>query len=117
MKNYAFMIKSIHDIVLIGVGPKEDLEQLNIPVYSNLRVGYNLHDHVSMAGLTFTINQPITILEENVRHPRYFLDYVINNKGPYTLPAGAEGIAFVKTNITYLRKYLLNQKFSHLLDR
>jgi choline dehydrogenase-like flavoprotein len=78
------------------------LQELKIPVYSDLKVGYNLQDHVSMTGLTFLVNQPVTVLEHNMRRPRFMLDYLLRNNGPFTLPAGAEGIAFVKTNITYL---------------
>lgn len=67
-----------------------------------MKVGYNLQDHVSISGLTFLVNQPVTVLEQNMRRPRYMLEYLFQNNGPLTLPAGAEGIAFVKTNITYL---------------
>jgi choline dehydrogenase-like flavoprotein len=95
-------IGSAQLLLLSGVGPKEDLEKLDIPVYSNLRVGYNLQDHVSLSGLTFLVNQPVTVVESEVRRPRYFLDYTLFNRGPLTLPAGAEGIAFVKTNLTFL---------------
>ncbi|KAF5272027.1 hypothetical protein FQR65_LT05008 [Abscondita terminalis] len=34
-----------------GIGPKEHLEELGIPVVKNLRVGENLHDHVLFYGL------------------------------------------------------------------
>ena len=78
------------------------MKELKIPVYSDLKVGYNLQDHVSLAGLTFLVNQPVTVLESNMRRPKFVLEYLFRNDGPFTLPAGAEGIAFVKTNITYL---------------
>jgi hypothetical protein len=88
---------------LIGVGPKEHLAEFKIPTFSNLKVGYNLQDHASLAGLTFLVDQPVTILEGNIsRRPRFMLEYLFANAGPLTLPAGAEGIAFVKTNVSYL---------------
>lgn len=96
-------IGSAQLLLLSGVGPREDLEQLNIPVYANRKVGYNLQDHVSLSALTFLVDQPVTVVEqEMVRRPRYLIDYTLFNRGPLTLPAGAEGIAFVKTNISYL---------------
>lgn len=96
-------IGSAQLLLLSGVGPREDLEPLGIPVYSNLKVGYNLQDHVSLSALTFLVNQPVTVVEQEMRRrPRYLLDYTLFNRGPLTLPAGAEGIAFVKTNISYL---------------
>ncbi|KAF5272028.1 hypothetical protein FQR65_LT05009 [Abscondita terminalis] len=39
-----------------GVGPKEHLISLRIPVKSNLRVGENLQDHVIFLGLVFNVN-------------------------------------------------------------
>ncbi|KAL7038562.1 hypothetical protein ACKWTF_009606 [Chironomus riparius] len=95
-------IGSAQLLLLSGVGPKEDLQKLNIPVLSDLKVGYNLQDHVSLSPLTFLVNQPVTVLESNMRRPKFVLEYLFKNGGPFTLPAGAEGIAFVKTNITYL---------------
>lgn len=55
-----------------------------------------------MTGLTFLVNQSVTVLEQNMRRPRFMLDYLLRNNGPFTLAAGAEGIAFVKTNISNL---------------
>lgn len=95
-------IGSAQLLLLSGVGPREDLSKLNIPVHSNLRVGYNLQDHVSLSALTFLVDQPVTVVEQEMRRPRYVLDYTLFNRGPLTLPAGAEGIAFVKTNVTFL---------------
>lgn len=95
-------IGSAQLLLLSGVGPREDLEKLNIPVLSNLRVGYNLQDHVSLSALTFLVNQPVTIVEQETRRqPRLLIDYTLFNRGPLTLPAGAEGIAFVKTNVSF----------------
>ena len=37
-----------------------------------------------------------------MRRPRYAIQYALFNQGPFTLPAGAEGIAFVKTNVSFL---------------
>ncbi|KAG5682514.1 hypothetical protein PVAND_011863 [Polypedilum vanderplanki] len=95
-------IGSAQLLLLSGVGPKEHLAEFNIPTFSNLKTGYNLQDHASLAGLTFLVNQPVTVLEQNMRRPRFMLEYLLANTGPLTLPAGAEGIAFVKTNVSYL---------------
>lgn len=95
-------IGSAQLLLLSGVGPREDLERLKIPVHSNLRVGYNLQDHVSLSALTFLVNQPVTVVERDMRRPRTVIEYTLFNRGPLTLPAGAEGIAFVKTNFSRL---------------
>ena len=95
-------IGSAQLLQLSGVGPREVLENLQIPVLANLKVGYNLQDHVSLSGLTFLVNQPVTVVEQEMRRPRYAFEYALFNRGPFTLPAGAEGIAFVKTNVSFL---------------
>ncbi|XP_058454690.1 glucose dehydrogenase [FAD, quinone]-like [Malaya genurostris] len=85
-------------LMLSGIGPREHLESLNIPVIQSLKVGYNLQDHSTLSGLVFTVNKPVTIRERDMRRPENFFNYMFNRKGPFTVPGGAEGIAFVKTN-------------------
>ncbi|XP_062565673.1 glucose dehydrogenase [FAD, quinone]-like [Armigeres subalbatus] len=84
-------------LMLSGVGPKEHLESLGIPVIQDLKVGYNLQDHATLSGLVFTVNKPVTIREQDMRQPEHILNYIFNRQGPFTVPGGAEGIAFVKT--------------------
>uniref|UniRef100_A0A182YRI4 Uncharacterized protein n=1 Tax=Anopheles stephensi TaxID=30069 RepID=A0A182YRI4_ANOST len=36
-----------------------------------------------------------------MRSPRYILEYMLHGRGPFTSPGGAEGVAFVKTNISF----------------
>ncbi|XP_050439422.1 glucose dehydrogenase [FAD, quinone]-like isoform X1 [Adelges cooleyi] len=84
-------------LMLSGVGPADHLTEMGIPVIKDLKVGYNLQDHVSMAGLVFLVNQTVTIVESRYRHPKYFLQYAIDGMGPYTIPGGAEAVAFTTT--------------------
>lgn len=71
--------------MLSGVGPREHLDELQIPVIQDLRVGFNLHDHSVVNGLDFTVNQPITMSESTVQRPRYMLDYFFRGTGPFTI--------------------------------
>lgn len=84
-------------LMLSGIGPQDHLRELDINVIENLRVGYNLQDHVSMAGLAFLVNDSVTIVEDRYRNPRYILDYMLEGTGPYTIPGGAEAIMFTRT--------------------
>lgn len=90
-------INSPQLLMLSGVGPKNDLEHLNIPVIKDLKVGYNLQDHMALSTLAFLVNESVTISDYGVQNPTHILDYLINSKGPYTIPGGAQGLAFVKT--------------------
>ena len=53
-------INSPKILMLSGVGPKEHLQELGIPVISNLRVGDNLQEHY-LSGVSFTVNQSIGV--------------------------------------------------------
>lgn len=63
-------VNSPQILMVSGIGPKEHLQELKIPVIQDLRVGENLQDHIGLGGLTFTINQPVSILQVS---PSYFL--------------------------------------------
>ncbi|XP_050089615.1 glucose dehydrogenase [FAD, quinone]-like [Anopheles aquasalis] len=88
-------------LMLSGVGPKSHLQELGIPVIQDLPVGHNLQDHVNLPGLVFPVQQPVTVRERDMRSPKYALEYFLQGRGPFTVPGGAEGVAFVKTNISY----------------
>lgn len=86
-------------LMLSGIGPKDHLEELGIPVIKDLKVGYNLQDHVSMGGLAFLVNDTVSIVESRYQGPQYMLDYLINGDGPLTLPGGAEALALFRTGL------------------
>lgn len=84
-------------LMLSGIGPADHLEALGIPVARDLKVGHNLQDHVSMAGLAFLVNDSVTIVENRYRRLEYALQYVFEGRGPYTVPGGAEVVVFTRT--------------------
>lgn len=79
-------------LMLSGIGPREHLEELEIPVLKNLRVGHNLHDHVSLGGFTFLVNQPVAVNPPYILNPENLVDYFANGDGPFTIPGAAEGL-------------------------
>lgn len=85
-------------LMLSGVGPADHLSSFNIPVISDLKVGYNHQDHVYMPSLTFMVNTSVTLSGREAQDPMNMLSYFFNGIGPLTLPGGAEGIGFIKTN-------------------
>ncbi|KAJ8958502.1 hypothetical protein NQ318_002296 [Aromia moschata] len=48
-------INTAHLLMLSGIGPKDELEHLHIPVLADLMVGHNFKDHLSFIGLNFVI--------------------------------------------------------------
>lgn len=84
-------------LMLSGIGPRAHLQDIGINVIQNANVGYNLQDHVSMAGLAFLVNDSVTIVEKRFLNPKYIVDYVLYGTGPYTIAGGAEAVLFTKT--------------------
>ncbi|XP_061392396.1 glucose dehydrogenase [FAD, quinone] [Musca vetustissima] len=83
-------------LMLSGIGPKENLQRLNITVIKDLQVGFNLQDHVTLNGIVFSINET-TINDQKVINSADILKYILHGQGPYTIPGGAEALAFVRT--------------------
>ncbi|XP_044020448.1 glucose dehydrogenase [FAD, quinone]-like [Aphidius gifuensis] len=76
-----------------GIGPKEDLENLNISVWQDLPVGKNLHNHVSV-GISMSINdtyyQDITLESIN--------EFIDNRSGPLSSTGITQITAFLESN-------------------
>lgn len=95
---YTGALSSPQLLMLSGIGPKNHLSSLGIPVIEDLPVGFNLQDHVSMSALMFLVNESVSIVEQRVgSNPANFLNYLIRGTGPLTIPAGAEALAFINT--------------------
>lgn len=81
-------------LTLSGVGLKQDLKRIGVPLIHQLPVGRNMHDHITFAELQFVTNQTSGI---------GFMTYIneafqfMQGKGLFTLPAGVEALGFIKT--------------------
>lgn len=91
-------------LMLSGIGPKEDLQRIKVPLIKNLPVGKTLYDHVAYLGLTFIANTTgeIPSLEKNMFLRRDLTDILTLN-GRFTIPGGVEALSFIKTE-TSVRK-------------
>ncbi|CAB0020141.1 unnamed protein product [Nesidiocoris tenuis] len=90
-------INSPQILMLSGIGPKDELARHGIPLVKDLKVGYNLQDHVGLGGLTFLIDEPITFKKSRYQTLPVAIDYIFNERGPMTSLGGVEGLAFVNT--------------------
>lgn len=102
-KNYRVMTKkevilssgTFHSpqlLTLSGVGKKQNLNKIGVPVINELPVGDNMHDHYAFAELLFVTNKTnygfMTYLNT-------FFEY-FNGRGLMTLPSGTEAFGFIK---------------------
>ena len=75
---------------LSGVGPADHLAEHGIPVQQDLPVGYNLQDHYGTGALTFTIDQPVSLVQTRYENIPAVLKYAIFGSGPLTVLGGVE---------------------------
>ncbi|XP_050434783.1 glucose dehydrogenase [FAD, quinone]-like [Adelges cooleyi] len=91
-------INSPQLLMLSGIGPKEHLEKLGIPVIQDLPVGRNLEDHYGTTGLRFKINRTgVAISEQALSDLLVFDDWFNFGEGPLTVPGGVEGLGYIKS--------------------
>lgn len=83
-------------LMLSGIGPADHLAEFGIPVVSELPVGNNMQDHVGLGGLTFVVNEPVSVRTDRFTNIPVVLEYLMKEKGPMSFP-GIEGVAFLNT--------------------
>lgn len=94
--------------MLSGIGPKNHLEEMNIPVMHHASgVGQNFQDHAGLAGITYIVDPPreITPYErkrftKNLSRIGYLesiQELIYNNSGPLYSNVVSGGMAFIKT--------------------
>ncbi|XP_014236445.1 glucose dehydrogenase [FAD, quinone]-like [Trichogramma pretiosum] len=90
-------INSPQILMLSGIGPAEHLRSMMIDVLQDAPVGENLMDHISYGGLVFLIDQPVSIVSEDVTNPMkpYVADFLNTKNGPLSIPGGCEALAFI----------------------
>jgi choline dehydrogenase-like flavoprotein len=92
----AGVINSPQLLMLSGIGPKEVLQPLGIPVIKNLKVGENLQDHASTPGVFFTrpkYKEPLFsgILMDALKYAEP------NRQGPWTSTGVNQVVAYANT--------------------
>lgn len=88
-------------LMLSGIGPKEQLSKLHIPVKADLAVGENLQDHVTFIGLVLALpNKTSTAIsnEEIMRETYEYKQMKIKN-GPLASNGPTNSVVFLKTDV------------------
>ncbi|KAI4454913.1 glucose-methanol-choline gmc oxidoreductase [Holotrichia oblita] len=79
-------------LMVSGIGPEDHLRELGIPLVQNLKVGYNLIDHLAFIGLNFYYDYNTTqnIIKDGA-------DWFLRGNGPFS-SAGLNGVLYFNTN-------------------
>ena len=72
------------------MGPAGHLSEHGITVHRDLPVGYNLQDHYGTGALTFTLGQPVSLVQTRYENIPAVLKYAIFGSGPLTVLGGVE---------------------------
>ncbi|KAJ4426635.1 hypothetical protein ANN_26433 [Periplaneta americana] len=95
-------VNSAQLLMLSGIGPREHLEELGIPVIAELNVGGNLQDHLMTLAPIFKFNRtrpypvnPIKVLDDTY-------DFLIHRRGPLTSVDLFHLLGFVSTKFAHL---------------
>ncbi|KAJ9586583.1 hypothetical protein L9F63_028375, partial [Diploptera punctata] len=85
-------------LMLSGIGPSEHLTEKNIEVIQDLKVGYNLMDHIGILSINFIVNQSVSLREWDLIKDFKFVEYMSSQTGPFTVPGASEAVAFYDSN-------------------
>lgn len=88
-------INSPQLLMLSGIGPSSHLRSVNIDVITDLPVGNNLEDHVALGGLTFLVNDTVSVKTERILEQTDVIDsFIFSGKSWPTIPGGTEALGF-----------------------
>ncbi|XP_026740780.1 glucose dehydrogenase [FAD, quinone]-like [Trichoplusia ni] len=88
-------------LMLSGVGPKEHLRSVGIPVLKDLPVGETLYDHICFPSLIFKLNTTgISFNEGKALNLKESIAWLRNAESVLATPGGVEGIGYIKTPIS-----------------
>ncbi|XP_052743180.1 glucose dehydrogenase [FAD, quinone]-like [Bicyclus anynana] len=108
-------INSAKLLMLSGIGPREHLESLNIPVIQDLAVGENLHDHVSFDGMVLALLNDTAIPKHEIINSVKEFHKMKIKKGPLTGLGPIMASVFLKTE-PYLTSPDLQNQASPIRD-
>ncbi|XP_059474371.1 glucose dehydrogenase [FAD, quinone]-like [Neocloeon triangulifer] len=87
-------------LMLSGLGPREHLEDVGVPVFKDIPgVGQNLQDHVSTGGNLFLVDNPVSYVLPRLLTWEAMERFIKRNEGPMATFPGAEVMAFVDTTV------------------
>jgi choline dehydrogenase-like flavoprotein len=89
-------------LIVSGVGPKSDLESIDVPLIKDLPVGKIMYDHLSLIGPTFIVNTTgESINSDRAVRPDNVIKY-LHGRGLLTVPGG---VSYALQHILLKYKY------------
>nr|XP_022909263.1 glucose dehydrogenase [FAD, quinone]-like [Onthophagus taurus] len=92
-------INSAQTLMLSGIGPKKQLENLNIKVIHDLPVGQKIYDHQSFFGLGFYSESPLNLDAKVMFDDKNYVNLYKNGESPLHNLGGIEAVVFANTEL------------------
>ncbi|KAL7036935.1 hypothetical protein ACKWTF_009005 [Chironomus riparius] len=86
-------------LILSGVGNRQDLQRLRVPLIQELQVGKELRDHFAYYGITFVFNSTGNSVSILNSFSAQNLQAYTEGQGKISLPGSGEALSFIKTSI------------------
>ena len=87
-------------LMLSGIGPLDNLNAIEVPVYKELPVGKTMYDHMCHAGPTFVTNTVGNSLKVQDLTINDVKNYLLNRPSKINVIGGVEALAFHKVNMS-----------------
>ncbi|XP_061722841.1 glucose dehydrogenase [FAD, quinone]-like [Cydia pomonella] len=88
-------------LMLSGVGPKEHLNQVGVPLIKDLPVGKMLYDHICFPGLIFELNTTgVSFSEREATQISSIVQWFHTGDNSLASPGAVEGIGYIKTPVS-----------------
>ncbi len=100
-------------LMLSGVGPKDDLTPLGIPVLTDLPVGQNLQDHVHVMAPEYTFDVHMELLSSRLDSFMERLEYKLFGSGIKSRPCLQEYVGFYSVGGDGLPEYRDSGQLQH----
>ncbi|KAF5272040.1 hypothetical protein FQR65_LT05021 [Abscondita terminalis] len=101
----AGVLRSPQILMLSGVGPRDDLEKMKIPLVKDLPVGKKIYDHPSYLGLVFAVNKKIVSVFNDFVANKTVERFMFNGTGPLTSTDLIESVLFMKTSVADYKEF------------
>ncbi|KAG7296655.1 hypothetical protein JYU34_020489 [Plutella xylostella] len=100
-------------LMLSGVGPKQHLEDLQIPVIKNLKVGFNMQDHVTTEAMIMRLSSKTTTLINETQMLSEVSHYfsIRDEHNPLSSTGPVHVTAFIRTELAVADKTIPDIQF------
>ncbi|KAF5272039.1 hypothetical protein FQR65_LT05020 [Abscondita terminalis] len=93
----AGVLRSPQILMLSGIGPRNHLEKIKVPLVNDLPVGEKIYDHPSFLGLFFAVDKKLLPFPKDFTTNESMFNFTTRGAGPLTTTDNIDGVLYMKT--------------------